>query len=138
MAAMRFPLLIILVLALVLGYLSLFTVDEREKAIMFRLGEKIGKQASHRLLYETAMAAVDRNVSFNTLLQEEPRITQVLSTEELRRALDIGQQCGRAAAITETICRQAEKQLKPAAEPPTVSCPLDDGQGRCAFSREGC
>ncbi|RRQ23138.1 protease modulator HflC [Thiohalobacter thiocyanaticus] len=36
---MRFPLLIVLVIVLVLGYLSLFTVDEREKAIMFRLGE---------------------------------------------------------------------------------------------------
>lgn len=39
MAAMRFPLLIVLVIVLVVGYLSLFTVDEREKAIMFRLGE---------------------------------------------------------------------------------------------------
>lgn len=39
MAAMRFPLLVVLVIVLVLGYLSLFTVDEREKAIMFRLGE---------------------------------------------------------------------------------------------------
>ena len=87
MAAMRFPLLIILVLALVLGYLSLFTVDEREKAIMFRLGEIVRSDFEPGLHFKLPIVNNVRKFD-SRVLTLDSRPEQILTGEKKNVLID--------------------------------------------------
>lgn len=87
MAAMRFPLMIVLVIALVLGYLSLFTVDEREKAIMFRLGEIVRSDFEPGLHFQLPIVNNVRKFD-SRVLTLDSRPEQILTGEKKNVLID--------------------------------------------------
>ncbi|PWC16793.1 adenylosuccinate lyase [Brenneria corticis] len=57
------------------------------EAVMMRLGEKIGRQEAHDILYHICMAVFERGGSLQDALQQDARVTQRLETEELAELL---------------------------------------------------
>jgi adenylosuccinate lyase len=110
------------------------------EALMFRLAEKMGKQAAHQLLYEISMEARDptRNLVLDStsarrctdlplieLLAARSEINSIFTTEELRRAIDPGRHVGLAGPLTDRVVAEAGKWLAALEDQPVVSaCPL--------------
>ncbi len=57
------------------------------EAVMLKLGETIGRQAAHDLVYEAAMAAYEQGRPLVELLLEDPRIAERVSAEQLDEIL---------------------------------------------------
>jgi 3-carboxy-cis,cis-muconate cycloisomerase len=58
------------------------------EAIMMRLGERIGRQRAHDLVYEACERSIAENASLYTILKASPEISDVLAVEEVRRLLE--------------------------------------------------
>src|SRR5699024_9007331 len=56
--------------------------------IMLALGEKIGKQKSHEIVYEASMTAFEKDVSLKDVLLKNKKVSNVLSEKELRELLN--------------------------------------------------
>jgi adenylosuccinate lyase len=108
------------------------------EALMFLLGDKIGKQAAHRLLYEISMEAYNSGVPLSELLSRHPMVKSSISEAEIREAIDPGAHVGSALQQTTRITALAEKWL--AANEPNhqepLTCPLFEN-GRCSTTVHG-
>jgi adenylosuccinate lyase len=103
------------------------------EALMFRLAEKMGKQAAHQLLYEIAMEARSggkrsTDKPLIDLLAAHPEINSVFSPEDLRQAIDPAHHIGLAGQLTDRVAANAREWL--AAHGQTggtvTPCPLRD------------
>ncbi|HER63549.1 MAG TPA: adenylosuccinate lyase family protein, partial [Desulfobacteraceae bacterium] len=103
------------------------------EALMFRLGEKIGKQTAHQLLYEISMGA--RSIGRRStdrplveLLAEHPEIRSIFTREALEKAIDPEQHIGLAGELTDRVVARAADWL--AAQRDTHDllspCPLEE------------
>ncbi|MCL7489171.1 MAG: adenylosuccinate lyase family protein [Desulfobulbaceae bacterium] len=86
------------------------------EALMFRLGEKMGKQAAHQLLYEISMEArsmrrrsTDRPLV--ELLAGHPEIRRVFTLEALGKAIDPAHHIGLAGQLTDGVAARAAEWL---------------------------
>jgi adenylosuccinate lyase len=96
------------------------------EALMFRLAEKMGKQAAHQLLYELTMEA--RNTRMRSangrskgrrsadrplidLLAAHPEIKSIFSLEDLRQAIDPARHIGLAGQLTDRVVKYARDWL---------------------------
>jgi 3-carboxy-cis,cis-muconate cycloisomerase len=77
--------------------------------VMLRLGERLGRNTAHDLVYEAAMAAFEGRGSFRDLLLGDPRVATHLGAEELDRLLDPTAYTGFAAAFVIRVVREARK-----------------------------
>lgn len=103
------------------------------EALMFRLAEKMGKQAAHQLLYEISMQArsasrqnVDRPLI--ELLAAHPDINSLFTHDELRKAIDPGHHIGLAGELIDRVLKSAADWLASHTNLTTElsPCPLQD------------
>lgn len=85
------------------------------EAAMFSLGEKMGKQTAHELVYEISMRAFQDDAQFKDYLLADETVRNSVSAEELDRILDPHQYTGHSVAIAERVIeniRQARASQK--------------------------
>jgi 3-carboxy-cis,cis-muconate cycloisomerase len=71
--------------------------------VMLTLGEKIGRQAAHELVYELCMEAFEKRVPFKKLLLQDKRVNQHLTERQLNSLLDPAKYTGLAAQFVERV-----------------------------------
>lgn len=104
------------------------------EALMFLIGDKIGKPAAHQLLYETSMEAKNSGRLLTELLADHPLISGKFSAKAIQEAVDPAGHTGEAARITNQVVEIArtwllENQQLSSAHPP--SCPLENSLKGC-------
>ncbi len=77
-----------------------FLMSER---VMFALGDKIGKQSAHELVYEAAMRGVEAGITFERALMDDAKVKGALDAGELRALLDPTTYVGLAPQIVERV-----------------------------------
>ncbi len=78
------------------------------EAVMLRLGQDLGRNAAHDLVYEAAMAAYEGKGRFRELLRQDAR-TAVVSEAELDRLLDPASYTGLAAIFVDRVVKDARR-----------------------------
>jgi len=113
------------------------------EALMFRLADKMGKQAAHQLLYEISMAArssyrratgregADRRITDRPLLDllaEHPEIKSICTMDDLQKAIDPAHHVGLAGQLTDRVVQAAHDWLAAHGSPADkiTPCPLQD------------
>ena len=91
-----------------LDQLGGFLLSER---VMFELSEKVGKQTAHDLVYEASMHGIERGVSFEAALMENPKVREAMTAAELRAVLDPTTYVGRAPEIVDEVLAAAQRWL---------------------------
>ena len=109
------------------------------EALMFRLADKMGKQAAHKLLYEISMEARTTSKRSSSskritdrplvdLLAAHPEIKSIFTPEELQLEIDPAQHIGLAGQLTDRVVKNANDRLagmgKTSGE--ITPCPLQD------------
>jgi len=85
------------------------------EAIMLALGEKVGKQTAHALVYQAAMRAYEEGLPLKQALLETPAIAAHLTADELDRLLDYRRYIGLAPQLVDEVVRRTreERQTDP-------------------------
>lgn len=83
--------------------------------VLRKLSDRVGKHAAHRLVYDAAMAGVERGISFSEALLHDPAVMKHLDDDDVAACLDIGRAVGAAPAFVDRILAAAR-----AASPPQV------------------
>ncbi len=100
--------------------LDRFAVLISTEALMFHLGEKIGKQSAHALIYEASMGSSGPNLTeLLDRLLAYPEINSNFSRADLEQAVDPGSHIGLSGALIDRVLAEAHKSAKP----PTVAPP---------------
>jgi adenylosuccinate lyase len=79
------------------------------EAVMLRLGEGLGRNAAHDVVYEAAMAAFEGRGRFRALLLKDARVAAHLSAAELDRLLDPAGYTGLAGVFVDRVVAEARK-----------------------------
>ena len=80
------------------------------EAVMFRLGEKVGKQTAHHLLHAALMEGAERGISFRDAVSMHPKVRAALSAEELNAALDYSRYLGTSAEQVRDVIAESERR----------------------------
>lgn len=80
------------------------------EALMFHLGEKMGKQTAHHLIRDAILAANTGNKTFRELLLEDPEIGRNLTKEELDSVMDYTKHIGKSAEQVDAVIALSRKQ----------------------------
>ena len=76
------------------------------EAVMLALGEAVGRQTAHQIVYELAMSA-GQDVPFGEALAADPRVTSHLSADRIATLLDPRNHVGCSADLARTAARRA-------------------------------
>jgi adenylosuccinate lyase len=79
------------------------------EAVMLRLGEGLGRNAAHDVVYEAAMAAFEGQGRFRDLLLKDARVAAHLGAAELDRLLDPAGYTGLAGVFVDRVLGEARK-----------------------------
>lgn len=71
--------------------------------VMLKLGEKIGRQASHEVVYELCMEAFEKGVPLKSLLIEDKRVNRYLTEKRIDELLDPMKYTGLAAEFVDRV-----------------------------------
>ncbi len=71
--------------------------------VMLVLGETIGKQTAHEVVYEVAMRAQEEGIGFRRALCEDTRVSEHLDAAEIDRLLDPADYVGLSAKLVEGV-----------------------------------
>jgi adenylosuccinate lyase len=71
--------------------------------VMFALGEHIGRQTAHDVVYECAMHAIEHRLAFAEVLAEDARVAAYLSREKIVDLLDPAAYTGLAAQFVDRV-----------------------------------
>jgi adenylosuccinate lyase len=82
------------------------------EALMFHLGEKIGKQTAHHLIRDAILAANSGDKTFRELLLEDPEIGANLSREELDSVMDYSKHIGKSIEQVDAVIAFSRKAAK--------------------------
>lgn len=82
------------------------------EAVMLALGETIGRDRAHSIVYDLAMRAVVDGEDFEGLLLDEPDVVAVLSPAQVHELLDPGQHLGLSAAIAHESAARARARTE--------------------------
>ncbi len=77
--------------------------------VMLRLGEILGRNAAHDLVYEAAMAAFEGRGSFRELLLADPTVAGALPAGEIDRLLEPTSYTGLAGTFVDRVVREARR-----------------------------
>jgi adenylosuccinate lyase len=83
-----------------------FLMSER---VMFALGDKVGKQSAHELVYEAAMRGVETGITFERALMDDAKVKDALAAGELTALLDPTTYVGLAPQIVERVLAEAKQ-----------------------------
>ena len=75
-----------------------FLLSER---VMFFLGERLGKQTAHEVVYEASMRGQERGLTLEAVLLEDPKVRELVDPAALREILDPTTYTGLASAIVD-------------------------------------
>ena len=78
------------------------------EALMLRLGESIGRQEAHDVIYDAAQAAAMGEVPFLDLLTADERVTEHLSPADLEGLLDPAAYTGHCALVAQVQAERAD------------------------------
>lgn len=81
------------------------------EALMFILGDKIGKQSAHRILYEASMDAIEHKKPLEDILLRHPIISKHVSPKEIKKAIDPSLHIGRSHQLVDGVIRMVEERL---------------------------
>ncbi len=73
------------------------------EAVMFALGETVGRQTAHEVVYDCAMHAVNHAEPFREVLLRNAVVAQHLGAEEIDRLLDPTRYVGLAGAMVDAV-----------------------------------
>lgn len=79
--------------------------------IMFQLGTAVGKQTAHRLVYNSAMTAIEQHQNFIEVLYAENEVKQHFSKEDLISWTDPEKDIGSIQEKIELVLKEADKIL---------------------------
>jgi len=79
------------------------------EAAMLRLGEKMGKQTAHEVVYEISMKAFQDNASFKEYLLADERVSTYFTGEDLDKILDPFAYTGLCSQIAENVANNIKK-----------------------------
>jgi adenylosuccinate lyase len=82
-----------------------FLMSER---VMFALGDKVGKQSAHELVYEIAMRGIEEGFTFEQALMADDEVKGALGRDELRALLDPTTYVGLAPEIVDRVLAETE------------------------------
>ncbi len=101
--------------------------------LMFLLGEKIGKQKAHQILYEAAMESHDSGTPIIDLLVEHLEIKSLFKRQNLEAAMDPSGHIGLAKDLTQNVIESAKRWLsdQDISQQNLASCPLANKDGQC-------
>jgi adenylosuccinate lyase len=71
--------------------------------VMLKLGEKIGRQASHEVVYELCMEAFEKRVPLKSLLMKDKRVNRYLTEKQIDELLDPRKYTGLAAEFVDRV-----------------------------------
>jgi adenylosuccinate lyase len=71
--------------------------------VMFHLGEKIGKQTAHEVVYQISMKAFQEGGSFRDYLLNDDRVNKHMTAAEIDRLLDPYAYTGYSREIAERV-----------------------------------
>jgi adenylosuccinate lyase len=103
------------------------------EALMFYLGETIGKQTAHGIVYETSMKAIETDQPLIHLLMDHPEISGKFKQEDLEKTIDPSSHIGLSKELTQRVVSHVKEELsKTGPIDETIRlCPLADKEGRC-------
>jgi adenylosuccinate lyase len=78
--------------------------------IMLELGQEIGRQKAHDVVYDAAQRSVNEGRPFTETLQEEPEVTKRLSRADILDLLDPEQYTGLCSYFAEEFSRKAQQK----------------------------
>ncbi len=84
--------------------------------IMLALGEHVGRQEAHDIVYDAAQAAAKGDVSFADLLAADDRFSRHLSQSQMESMLDATQYTGLCSQLAETQAARARALAKTLAD----------------------
>ena len=76
--------------------------------IMLALGEKIGRQAAHDVVYELSMEAFEKKIPLKSLLLKDKRVNQHLNEKKIEDLLDPAKYTGLAAKFAERVSKRGK------------------------------
>lgn len=79
------------------------------ETVMLYLGEKLGKQTAHEVVYEISMKTFQDNASFKQYLLEDARVNQHVTAEELDNLLNPHNYTGFSCKVTEKVVENIKK-----------------------------
>ena len=71
--------------------------------VMLALGERVGKQTAHEIVYEVAMAAQEKGTAFREELAADPRVAPHLGREAIEELLDPERYLGLTGRIVDEV-----------------------------------
>jgi adenylosuccinate lyase len=77
---------------------------------MFVLGEHLGKQTAHEVVYEASMKAFETEKDLTTALGADPRVRKVLSEEAIRKFMDPVTYTGLCAQLAKEIASRERRK----------------------------
>ncbi len=96
------------------------------EALMFFLGNKMGKQTAHQLIYETSMEALEKEEPLVDLLLKRPEVAGKFSRAEIEQTINPENHIGMSEEITRRAIEYVagELQLFPTGNEVERNCPL--------------
>jgi 3-carboxy-cis,cis-muconate cycloisomerase len=82
------------------------------EAVMLRLGQAIGRNAAHEVVYEAAMAAFEGKGTFARLLLDDARVAGAVTPVELEALLDPARYTGHAGTFVDRVAADARRRLE--------------------------
>lgn len=81
------------------------------EALMFRLGDRFGKQTAHQVVYEASMRAVEKGTSVVDELLSEERVAAVFDRTSLEAAVAPGNYLGVSGAMVDRVVARSRECL---------------------------
>ncbi len=105
------------------------------EALMFALGETIGKQTAHKVIYETSMEAIETNQPLIDLLMDHHEISGKFKREDLEKTIDPANHVGMSRELTCRVIDHVKERLGSAGpvDKTERTCPLGDEDGTCTI-----
>ena len=76
--------------------------------IMLALGEKIGKQTAHEVVYEIAMSSFEKEIPFKEALMSDQRVSNHLKEEEIVELLNPEAYIGESEEIVDNVLKKSD------------------------------
>ena len=70
---------------------------------MMKMGQRIGRQEAHEIVYEAAMKAFEKGLPFKTVLLEDKRVLDNFNVDEIDAVLDPHNYTGSAGCFVDRV-----------------------------------
>jgi adenylosuccinate lyase len=104
------------------------------EALMFYLGETIGKETAHRIIYEAAMEAKETGQPLMDLLMNHHKISGKFERKDLEQVVDPAKHIGMSRELTYRVINYVKEKLSNMSmcEKTERVCPLSEKDGSCS------